>query len=97
MGQNEFSYELTFWSILIENSDKQTSKIPWDLVQKSINSMWLKRYHEVSMQLTKYEGLSYPTHFLKNRGSIIRNGFLKGRAKKPQLLCDEKIITWVIQ
>ena len=37
-------------------------------------------------------GLSYPTHFLKNRGSIIRNGFLKGRAKKPQLLRDEKII-----
>ena len=26
MEQNEFSYELTFWFISIENSDKQKSK-----------------------------------------------------------------------
>ena len=26
MGQNEFSYELTFWLISIENSGKQNSK-----------------------------------------------------------------------
>ena len=26
MGQSQFSYELTFWFILIKNSDKQKSK-----------------------------------------------------------------------
>ena len=26
MGQSKFSYELTFWFILIKNSDKQKSK-----------------------------------------------------------------------
>ena len=31
------------------------------------------------MQLTKYAGLSYPTHFLKSRGSVIRNNFLEYR------------------
>ena len=31
------------------------------------------------MPSTKCEGLSYPTHFLKNRGSIIRNYFLEYR------------------
>ena len=29
------------------------------------------------MPSTKYEGLSYPTHFLKSRGSVIRNNFLE--------------------
>ena len=29
------------------------------------------------MPSTKCEGLSYPTHFLKSRGSIIRNYFLE--------------------
>ena len=45
------------------------------------------------MSSTKYEGSSYPTHFLKSRGSTITNNFLKGRAKKAvQLLLDEMII-----
>ena len=34
------------------------------------------------MSSTKYEGSSYPTHFLKSRGSTIMNNLLKGRAKK---------------
>ena len=40
---------------------------------------WLTRYHEkfLNMLSTKYEGLSYPTHFLKSMGSVIRNTFLK--------------------
>ena len=29
MGQNEFSYELTFRLISMENEDKQKVKIPW--------------------------------------------------------------------
>ena len=33
------------------------------------------------MSLTKCEGLSYPTHFLKSRG-IIRNNFLEYRTKQ---------------
>ena len=45
------------------------------------------------MSSTKYEGSSYPTHFLKSRGSTITNNFRKGRAKKArQLLRDEMII-----
>ena len=34
------------------------------------------------MSSTKCEGLSYPTHFLKSRGSIISNNFLEYRTKK---------------
>ena len=29
------------------------------------------------MPSTKYEGLSYPIHFLKSRGSVLRNNFLE--------------------
>ena len=43
------------------------------------------------MPSTKYEGLSYPTHFLKSRGSIIRNNFLKFRTKQATFLRDEMI------
>ena len=34
------------------------------------------------MSSTKYKGLSYPTHFLKSRGSVIRNNFLEYRTNK---------------
>ena len=34
------------------------------------------------MPSTKCEGLSYPTHFLKSRGSVIRNNFLGYRNKQ---------------
>ena len=34
------------------------------------------------MPSTKYVGLSYPTHFLKSRGSVIRNNFLEWRTNK---------------
>ena len=37
------------------------------------------------MPSTKCEGLSYPTHFLKSRGSVIRNNFLKYRTKQATL------------
>ena len=37
------------------------------------------------MPSTKYEGLSYHTHFLNSSGSIIRNNFLKCRSKKATL------------
>ena len=37
------------------------------------------------MPSTKYEGLSYPTHFLKNRGSVIRNNILEYRTKQATL------------
>ena len=40
---------------------------------------------EVLMPLTKYEGWSYSTHFLKSRSSIIRNNFLEYRTKKATL------------
>ena len=34
------------------------------------------------MPSTKYAGLSYPTHFLKSRYSVIRNNFLENRTNK---------------
>ena len=37
------------------------------------------------MPSTKYEGLSYPTHFLKRRGSVIRNIFFEYRTKQATL------------
>ena len=40
---------------------------------------------EVLMPLTKCEGLSYPTHFLKSRRSVIRNNFLENRTKQATL------------
>ena len=32
-----------------------------------------------------FEGLRYPTHFLKSRGSVIRNNFLEYRTKQALL------------
>ena len=37
------------------------------------------------MPSTKCEGLSYPTHFLKTRGSVIMNTFLEYRIKQATL------------
>ena len=37
------------------------------------------------MPLTNCEGLSYPTHFCKSRGSAIRNNFLEYRTKQATL------------
>ena len=37
------------------------------------------------MPSTKCEGLSYPTHFLKNRGRVIRNNFLEYRTIQATL------------
>ena len=37
------------------------------------------------MSLTKCEGLSYPTHFLKSIGSVIGNNFLEYRTKQATL------------
>ena len=34
------------------------------------------------MSLTKSAALSYPTHFLKSRGSVIRNNYLRYRTNK---------------
>ena len=37
------------------------------------------------MSSTKCEGLSYPTHFLKSRGRVIKNHFLEYRTKQATL------------
>ena len=39
------------------------------------------------MPSTKYEGLSYPTHFLKSGGSDIRNNFLEYRTTQVNIFC----------
>ena len=50
---------------------------------KSINLMMVNTIPlEVLMPSTKYAGLSYPTNFLKSRGSVIRNNFLGKRTYK---------------
>ena len=41
------------------------------------------------MPSTKCEGLSYPTHFLKSRGSVIRNNFLEYRTKQATLFAQQ--------
>ena len=43
------------------------------------------------MPSTKYEGLSYPSHFLKSMGSVNRNSFLKYRTKRATFLHGEMI------
>ena len=43
------------------------------------------------MPSTKCEGLSYPTHFLKSRGSVIRNKFLNQNKTSHTFLRDEMI------
>ena len=37
------------------------------------------------MPSTKCEGFSYPTHFLKSKGSVIRNTFVEYRTKQATL------------
>ena len=37
------------------------------------------------MSSTKCEGFSYPTHFLKSRGSVITNNFLEYRTKQATM------------
>ena len=43
------------------------------------------------MPSTKCEGLSYPTHFLKSRGSLTRNNFLNTELNKLHFLRDKLI------
>ena len=43
------------------------------------------------MSSTKCTRLSYPTHFLKSRGSVIRTNFLEYKLIKPHFLRDEMI------
>ena len=38
------------------------------------------------MQWIKYEGLSYPTHFSKSRGNVIKNNLFEYRTKQATLL-----------
>ena len=83
MEQSKFSHELTFWFISIENDGKQKSK---NTLRVEINFVMANAIlWEVLMPSTKFEGLSYPTHFLKSRGIVIRNNFLEYRTKQATL------------
>ena len=44
------------------------------------------------MASTKCVGLSYPTHFLKSKGSVIWNNFLNTELNKIHFLHDEIIL-----
>ena len=53
---------------------------------------------EVLMPSTKCEGLRYPTHFLKNRGSVIRNNFLEFRTKQATFVVRQNdFMHWSLQ
>ena len=41
------------------------------------------------MSSTKCEGLSYPTHFFKGRGSVIMNNILEYRTKQGSLFAQQ--------
>ena len=41
------------------------------------------------MPWTKYEGLSYPIHFLKSRGSVFRNNFLEYSTNQATLFAGK--------
>ena len=41
------------------------------------------------MPTTKCEGLSYPNHFLKSKGSVIRNSFPEYRTKQATLFARQ--------
>ena len=43
------------------------------------------------MPSTKYEGLSYPTHILKSRGSVIMNYFLEYRTKQVNIFARQNV------
>ena len=43
------------------------------------------------MSSTKYEGLSYPTHFMKSRVVLLGIIFLNAELKNPHFLRDEMI------
>ena len=46
------------------------------------------------MSLTRCEGLSYPTQYLKSRGSVKRIIFLNTELNKPNFLRDEMIFMY---
>ena len=85
MGQSKFSYELTFWLILIKKSGKQKNKK--NTLRVEINQFCNCKSDTMRglMPSTKWVGLSYPTHFLKSRGSVIRNNFLEYRTKQATI------------
>ena len=58
-------------------------KVKTPIELKSINFAMINAIpREVLMSSTKYAGLRYPIHFLKSRGSVIRNNFLEYRTNK---------------
>ena len=50
------------------------------------------------MPSTKCEGLSYPTHFLKSRGTVIRDNFLEYRTKQATIFARRSdFMHWSLQ
>ena len=65
-------------------------KIPWE--KKSIHFVMVNAIQwEFLMPLTKCEGLSYPTHFLKGWVVLLGITFLNTEQHKQHFLCDEMI------
>ena len=76
-------------SFQLKSVQTKKVKIPWE--KKSINCVMVNAIPwEVLMPSTKCEGLSYPAHFLKSRGSVIMNNFHEYRTKQITLFCATK-------
>ena len=70
-----------FWFISIINSGKPKSE---NTLRVEINQFCDGKRDIIrsSYKIDKICGLSYPAHFLKSRGSVIRNNFLEYRTTK---------------
>ena len=49
------------------------------------------------MPSTKCKGLSYPTHFLKIRGGVIRNNFLEYRITQAALFAQRNDFLCIVR
>ena len=89
MGRYEFSYELRIWFISIENSGNKKVNIHWE--KKSTSFVMVIAIPWILMPPTKYEGLSYPTPFLRVGVVLLGIIFLNSELNKPHLLANEMI------
>ena len=80
MGRYEFSNELTFWFISIENSGKQAGK---NTLRVEINQFCDGYSNTMSSYATdKIRGVELPHPLLESRGSVFRNNYLEFKTKQ---------------
>ena len=90
MGQSKFSYELTFWFILIKNSGKQKSK---NTLRVEINQSCDGKRDTMrrSCAIDKMGGVVTPPTSRKVGVVLLGIIFLNTELNKPQFLSDEML------